>query len=94
MNQYNQPVENMHISQWRRSLGAIRLSNHKPDLCPIHSHLKDSIKMLRALKNKKVGSDSTQNWESKPSDNTRRLNSSFFTKQPRNIYTNAAQALL
>lgn len=69
----------------------IRLSNHRPGPGPIHPHLTDSIKRLEK---KDVESDSTQNSESKPSDITRRLNSSFFTKQQRNICTTAVPALL
>lgn len=79
---------------YRQALGMIRISNHRPDLGPIHPHLTDSIKRF-AQRKKMVMPDSTQNWESKSFDIAGRLTSSFFTKQEgKNIYTIAAQALL
>lgn len=35
---------------YRRALGMIRLSNHRPGLGPIHPHLTDSIKRLEKKK--------------------------------------------
>ena len=38
---------------YRQALGMIRLSNHRPDLGPIHPHLADSIKRLGRGEKKK-----------------------------------------